>query len=167
MKVRSTVFGFCSIISTGSIGVGYFLAGYWQILPGLLVLLFMGIFRKKLKVVWSSSSYLLAFVVLAAIGVIIGVSVMLMILACTAALASWDLWHLEQDLDGNTCSKSSASFQQYHLRSLAFASSTGLVLAILSANISLHLTFGAIIPLVLIAVGGLIYGMEYIGKKKR
>lgn len=165
MKFRSIILYLGLMISTGSLAAGYFLSGYWQILPVLFVMLIFGILTKKRF--WSASGLLLVHIVLAAIGVIAGLPAGLMILTCIAALVSWDLAQFEQSLVGNSHLETSISLEIQHMHALALTALTGLLLALMSAYIDLQLPFGVIVSLVLIAMGGLVYSMQYIVKKKR
>lgn len=167
MKARSTILNICLIISTGCLGAGYIFDGYWQILPVLLVILVFGMMTKNQLGFWSTSGFLLVYIVLAAIGVVADLPVGLMILACTFALASWDLIQFERNLNENLLLETSTPLKRHHLRSLALAASAGLLLAFMSLYIHLQLPFGVIISLVLIAMGCLIYGMQYIVRKRK
>jgi hypothetical protein len=167
MKFRSMILNSCLIVSTGCLGAGYIFAGYWQILPALLVILLFGIMAKKQLRFWSTSSFLLVYIILAAIGVVADLPVGLMILACTFALASWDLIQFEQSIAGNSMLQTRTLLEKHHLRSLALAASAGLLLAFLSLYVHLQLTFGVIVSLVLIAMGCLLYGMQYSVKKRK
>jgi hypothetical protein len=164
MKSRSTIINLCLIVSVGCLGAAYTVAGFWQILLTLLIILLFGMLSKK----WyrSASGFLLVFMTLTVIGVLVDLSTGLMIIACTFALASWDLIQFEQSLDGNSLLEASTPLETHHMRSLALAGSAGLLLAFLSLNIHLQLSFSMIIFLVLVAIGCLIYGMQYIVKKR-
>jgi hypothetical protein len=164
MKFRSTILNICLMISAGSLGTGYTLAGFWQILPLLLLILLFGMLEKKRF--WSATGFLLVYVVLAAIGVVADLSVELMIIACTFALASWELIQFEQSLDGNSLLETSTPLEKHHMRSLALAGSVGLLLAFTSIYIHLQLSFSMIIFLVLITIGCLTYGIRHIVKKR-
>ena len=166
MKIHSTVLNICLIISTGCLGAGYILAGYWLILPVLLSIVFFWIITRNRSVFWSASGLLLAYVLLAAFGLTAGLSSTLMIVACTAALVSWDLILFNQSMVTNSLARSIVALEKTHLLSLAVAASAGLMLALLSSNINLHFSFVIIILLVLTTIGGLIFGMQYIMKKK-
>ena len=121
MKFRSTILNICLMISAGSLGAGYTLAGFWQILPVLLLILLFGMLEKKRF--WSATGFLLVSVVLAAIGVVADLSVELMIIACTFALAGWELIQFEQSPNGNSLLETSTMLEKHHLRSLVLATS--------------------------------------------
>ncbi|MFC1936041.1 hypothetical protein ACFLYP_00080 [Chloroflexota bacterium] len=165
MKIRSLILNICLIISTVCLSAGYLFAGYWQIVPASLVLIIFWILTKKRSVFWSSSSILVAYVILAAIGITANLSLVLMISASTTALASWDLIQFNQSLFGNPLRKTNAPLEKNHLCSLALAASVGMALALISSFINLSFSFGVMILLVLMAMGCLIYCMQYIMKK--
>jgi hypothetical protein len=165
MKVRSIILNTCLITSIGCVGVGYLFAGYWLIVPALLVMAFFWIFTKQRSVFGSASSVLLGFVILAAIGIIADLSLNLMLIACTTALVSWDLMQFNQSRVGNPLHKTNSSLEKYHLQSLASAASAGLMLAFMGSLISVRLPFGVIVLLVLMAMGCLMLNMRYIMRK--
>jgi len=144
--IRSIILTVCLIITTVCLGAGYILAGYWLILPVFLAMLLFWIFTKNQPVFITASSLLVVFVILAVIGITADLSLILMIVACIAALVSWDLMQFK-----------------YSLGLAAFA---GLTLALISSYINMQFPFVLILLLVLTTVGGLIYGMQYILKKK-
>jgi hypothetical protein len=167
MKIRALRLYLCLVIATACLGVGYFLAGYWQIVPILLGTFVIWAWMKKQSGAWSASSFLLVYTVLAAVGVLADLSTALMIIACGFALASWDLLRFEQSIVGNATCHTGTSLEKHHLRSLAVAMATGLLFTIMSLYIHLQLPFVVIVSLVLIALGGLTYGVQYIKKAKR
>ena len=167
MKAHSITLTICLIISTGCLGAGYIFAGYWLILPAFLVMGLIWILMKKQPVFWSASTFLLAYIILAAVGIIANLSTELMIITCTTALASWDLIQFNQSIAGNSLRKKNASLERYHLHSLAVAASAGLFLAFIGSSINLHLPFGVIVILVLVTMGCLIYSVQYILKIKQ
>jgi len=165
MTILSNILYICMIISTACLGAGYILAGYWLILPAFLVMVFFWIFAKNQPVFWSASSLLVFFVILAAVGIIIDLSFILMIVACIAALVSWDLMLFNQSLVGNSDRVTNASLDRYHLYSLALAVLTGLTLALMSSYINSQFPFWLIVILVVLVMGCLVGGMQYISKK--
>jgi hypothetical protein len=165
MKLHSILLNACLILTTGCLGAGYLLAGYWPILPVLLVIFFFWIFASKRPEFWPASSLLLAYVFLAAIGITADVSSILMMAAGTGALLCWDLVLFNQSIVTGSPPKPNASLEKYHLQWLALAASAGLILALLSSTVNLHLPFVLIVFLVLMTMGCLLYGMQYILKK--
>lgn len=162
MKAYSIILGICLIITTTSIGVGYISAGYWLILPAFLLLGLFWMITKKSSLFWSASGLLLAFYLLAAFGITTNISPILMIIACTVALISWDLMQFNRPLFGKSHMEGSMFLGKYHLRTLVFAASVGLLLALLSLYINLELSFRITTILVLIAIGCLIYSIRYL-----
>jgi hypothetical protein len=165
MKVHSILLNACLILTTGCLGAGYLLAGYWPILPVLLVIFLFWTFASKRPEFWPASSLLLAYVFLAAIGITVDVSSILMMAACTGALLCWDLMLFNQSIVANSPPRANASLEKYHLQSLALAASAGLILALLSSTINLQFPFVLIVFLVLMTTGCLLYSMQYILKK--
>ena len=166
MKVHSIALTICLMISTGCLGAGYILAGYWLLIPAFLALGLYWILSRKQPVFWRASGFLLVYVILAVIGIIAGLSLELMIIACAAALASWDLIQFNQSMAETSLSNTNPSLDKNHLYSLALATSAGLILTFISAYINLQLPFGAIFFLVLAAMGCLLYSTRYLMDRK-
>jgi hypothetical protein len=145
--------------------MGYVLAGYWLILPvfGLMVLLWFP--ANKRSPFLSVSVFLSVFVILAAVGITLSVPANLMIIACTAALVSWDLLLFGQSASEDTPSKADSLLEKYHLQALALTASAGLVIALIIRYIHLQLSFTITALLSLAAVGCLTYGLRYIINK--
>jgi len=165
MKVFSNLLIICLTITIGCLGVGYITGGYWLILPIFIIMLLFWIFMKNQPVFWPTSSLLVVFIILAAVGMLAELPFMLMIIAGTTALVSWDLMQFNQSMVGNAAPKTNKSLEKFHLNSLALAAFAGLTLALISSYISLRFPFGLIVVLVLITVGCLIGGVQYIRKK--
>jgi hypothetical protein len=166
MKAHSIILIICLIITTGCLGAGFILTGYWLILPGLLVNLFIWIYAGYRRVFWMASCSLLVTVFLAAIGIITSLSSILMIVVCSTALVCWDLIHFNQSKAGISPGKTKGTLDRYHLQSLAIATFAGLIVGLSSSYLNLHFPFFVIILLVLMTVASLIYGTQYILKKK-
>lgn len=162
MKVHSIIFYVCWVVSVGSLGAGYILGGYWLILP---VFLAMGIFWLTLNrhsLFWSTTGLLLIDLALAVIGVTLNLSFYLMVVGCTAALARWDLAHFRHTMIDNHPLATDARLERFRLQSLATAVFTSLFLAFISSYINLQFPFGAMVFLVLMALGCLVYGVQYL-----
>jgi hypothetical protein len=166
MKVLSNLLIISLTITIGCLGAGYITAGYWLIVPILIVMLLFWIFTKNQPVFWPASSLMVVFIILAAVGMLADLPLMLMITAGTAALISWDLMQFNQSMVGNAARKTNMSLEKHHLNSLALAAFAGLALALISSYISLQFPFGQIVILVLLSVGCLIGAIQYIMKKK-
>jgi hypothetical protein len=165
MKIHSIASNICLMIATACLAVGYILGGYWLILLAFLIMVLFWIIMKKRSIFWSASSLLLVYVFLAAIGVVVNLSLLLMVIGCTTALASWDLIHFNQSMSGNLFLDTTAQSEKYHLQSLAAMFGASLLLALISSYINLQFPFGVIVFLVLMAMTSLAKSMQYIMKK--
>ena len=166
MKVHSIIFYVCWVVSVGSLGAGYILGGYWLILP---VFLAMGIFwltMNRHSPFLSTTGLLLIDVALAVVGVTLKLSIFLMVVGCTAALACWDLTNFRQAITDKPPLGTEVRLEKFHLQSLAMAVFTGLFLAFISSYINLQFPFGAMVFLVLIAMGCLVYGVKYLVRNR-
>ena len=151
MKTRSIILYISLGISTTSLGSAFLLAGYWMIIPAFFMIGIISMALKKISLYWYASSFLLAFISLAAIGITLDLPTSLMILASSTALVNWDLMQFAPSPETNS------SLTKHHLRSLTFAVLVGILMASLGANINLKIPFGLIIFLILITLSGLTY----------
>ena len=110
--------------------------------------------QRELDEVWQKS--------LAAIGVLMDISLPLLIAGSTAALAAWDLSLFAHDVLGNPVPD--AMMERHHLGLLAAACGIGLPLAFISSFIYFQIPFGLIYVLALLAAGGLIWGLRRMQK---
>ena len=165
MKVHSIILNFCLVTSAGCLGAGYILGGYWLIMPIFLAMATFWVIMKKHSLFWSASSQLMVYVVLATIGVTLNLSIYLMVVGCTTALACWDLTHFRDTMIDNPPFGTDARLERYRLQSLATAVLTGLFLALISMYINLQFPFGVTTLLVLMAMGCLVYGVQYLVRR--
>lgn len=93
---------------------------------------------------------------------IIRLQPVIMIVAVSASLASWDLMHFNQDLQGVFHAASLIRLKKHHLNSLWLATSAGLFLALIGASLSLRLSFALTLLLALLAIGSLLFGVRYM-----
>lgn len=156
----------CLTISTGCLTVRYIFAGYWQIVMLFPLLLIFWLLIHKRSIYLSASIFLIGYVILAAVGIMLEFPVGLMVIACVAAMVSWELLLFDQSNAGTSLDKSNFLREKYHLTSLALTASVGLTVALISANVSLRIPFVVVVFLVLIFMGCLIYGVQFVAKKK-
>lgn len=156
----------CLTTSTGCLTVGYIFAGIWQMVLLFPVLLILWLLTYKQSIFLSASIFLIGFVTLAALGILLDFPVGLMTIACVTALVSWELLLFDQNNLGNSLDNSNFLREKYHLKSLALTASVGLILALISANVRLRIPFIVVVFLVLIFLGCLIYGVQFVVKKK-
>ena len=165
MKAQSILLTTFLVISNGCLAAGYLAAGFWLIIPVLLAIFLLWLTVRRKSAFWSASILLLASVLLAAIGITIGLSLILMIIACSAALISWDLIQFNDRMVESSSHTADALLEKYHMQALAYAASAGLLLALIGSSISLNLPFAVIILLALTTVGGLIFGLQSMMRK--
>lgn len=166
MKIHSIILNVCLVMSAGCLGAGYILGGYWLIMPILLAMAIFWLIMKRRSLFWSASSLLLIDVALAIIGVTLNLSIYLMVVGCTTALACWDLTHFRHAITDKPPFGTDARLEKYHLQSLATAVFTGLFVALISSYISLQFPFGIMVFLVLMALGCLVYGVQYLVRNR-
>ena len=120
---------------------------------------------KKMSVFWSSSILLLVFVLIAVTGVMAEYSTLLMVVACTAALAWWDLANFEQSIVVSQPLETLFLLERHHLQSLAMAVSGGLILAFIGSFLNLQISFIGTVLLVSLAIGCLTHALLSLEKK--
>lgn len=158
MRLASLLKKVCVVAAIACLGLAYIPPGYWLILPALLAMALFWVTQRR-SGVWTASSLLLIYVLLAVVGIGLHLPVLLLAAGCTAALAAWDLNNFEQSLAQDQ------ALDKHHLRSLAIAASLGLILPLVSASISIRIPFAGIVLLVLVAIGGLTYGLRFLTRK--
>lgn len=164
MKRTSRLLITCYLIATGCLLAGYSLSGIWLIVPLILVVSLALALARKYSAVWSAAFLLFSYLILAAVGVAIGLPLTWMLLASISTLVCWDLMHFKQEAGAEQAQKSTALLENIHLQALAVAVATGLVFSLISANITIQLPFIAVAALTVTAVGGLAYGMHLLAK---
>lgn len=156
----------CLLASVACLGIPYLLAGNWLIILFFLAMAGFWIFMKKRSASWTASILLVIFVLLAAGGVLANSPTPLMIVACTAALAWWDLTNFGESLVADQPPETIVLLERDHLQSLALAVSAGLILAIGSSYLDLQVPFIGTVFLGLLATGCFLYGLQPLVKKK-
>lgn len=154
----------CAATSTVCLSLAYILSGYWLIILVFLAMTLFWMLLKNGSIFRTSSALLALFVVLAAIGVTLDLSTPLILIAVTAALTSWDLTNFVQSVTDNQREETKRRLEGFHLRSLAVASSAGLLVSLIASYASFELPFGVMLLLGLIAIGGLTYGLQPLAK---
>ena len=166
MQTRTLTLITCLILSACSLSIGYILAGYWLIFVLFPLMAVVWIYSYHRAVSWASSSLMIIHIILSAIGIIAGFSTTLMIISGTTALAWWDLLQFNQSKTENSSAEPGRLLDKYHLKSLGTTIAVGLILALISANMNLRLPFGVSVILILMATGGLIFGIQHIVNAK-
>lgn len=165
MKIHLIANNVCLMTAAVCLGAGYIPGGYWLIMPVLLVMTIFRMVMNTRSVFWPVSSQLVVYVFLAAVGVAVNLSLPLMVIGCTAALASWDLTRFNQSLVGNPPPEAQGLLEKYHMQSLTVMCGASLLLVSISSIINMQLPFGVIVFLILTAVGCLVYSVKYISEK--
>jgi hypothetical protein len=113
---------------------------------------------------WSASIVFITFILLAGVGVLAKLSTPLMVLACIAALAWWDLTNFRQSIVLRQPLETRLLLERDHLQSLVLAISTSLILAFVSSYLNLQISFVGMILLVGFTIGCLTYAMHALVK---
>ena len=166
MKIPFVTNAICFMIAAICLAAGYVWGGYWLIFPAFLAMILFWLVMKRKSFFGAASSLLLVYVFLAAIGVIANLSLSLMVIGCTTALASWDLAHFNHGMGGNPLFEAKESLEKHHMQSLAVMYGASLLLALISSYINLQFPFGVMVFLVLVAMGCISYGLQYIKRNR-
>lgn len=151
----------CLVVANVCLGLAYILAGYWWIVPALLVLLGVWFHLKKRSAFWPGTGILFTIVSLSALGAILELSLPLLIAGCTASLAYWDLANFRESLPVSQPPQQNDALERYHLGSLGMAIAAGLISILIGSSLSLHFSFIVIAVLVLTIAGGLAYAYQF------
>jgi hypothetical protein len=152
------------VVAVVCLGGAYGLAGEWLIAPALLACAGFGFLTPRRSILWRSSCLLLGFVALAAVGVLIGLSVVLVLVGTTAALGAWDLANFAETLRMALNSEMARALQQAHLRALFISLAGGILLSVLAATVRLSLPFAGVVAAALIVVASIAGAVRELGK---
>ncbi len=151
----------CAAISLLCLAAGFGLAGHWEILLAIPALLLCGLLTRKTAGTATASLLLVLCTLCAALALLADISPYLMITGCSFALVAWDSALYSFPSAGNsTLHSSSQRLETLHLRDLVIAIGLGLLLALLGLGIRLHLPFGLVAGLAMLAAYGLYRGLR-------
>ena len=160
MILHSIVNRTCLVVSIVCLGSAYVQSGYWWMLLAFPAMAVFWMALKQRSAFQTASGLLFTYVFLAAAGILTGVSVVLLAIGCTAALACWDLTIFGHELADSIPRNDDPRLAKHHLQSLGVALLVGLILAFVSLYLELNIPFIAVVFLVLLAVGGFTYGLQ-------
>jgi hypothetical protein len=129
-----------------------------------LLIAIIWVLLKKHSSSWAASSVLLVYVLFAAIGIALELSLVLIIIATMMALIYWDLAEFNQGVSIQENAQSQNSLEHHHLISLFLVVSLSLVLILTGTLIRINIPFGGLVVLSLAAIGGFIFGIQNIVK---
>ena len=164
MKAHTLTLNASFIISAGCLLAGYVMGGYWQVIPVFAGMAIFWIATRKKSPFWAASALLLVLVALAAAGVMLKLTFWMMLAGVSGALVWWDLRHFQESAADIPADESRAVLEGDRLRSLGAVIVIGLLAAILGSSISLRLPFLVMVALALLALAGLMYGLQYSRK---
>jgi len=140
------------LLSTSLLAMAFLWHGEWimiLILPAAPV--FWIAFRGQ-SILWRSSCLLVAYVALAALVVLQGLPVALLVVGVAAALGAWDLTNFAQALVVAAGADDAVPLRRAHLQSLAVALSAGISLSFVGFAANLDLPFAVVGLLALSAI---------------
>lgn len=165
MKSHLILQTLCLLTSIICLGLPYIVAGYWPIFLFFPSMAAFWILMKKKSVFWSTSILLSFLALLAAVGMLANLSTPLMVIACTAALAWWDLANFRHSLVIGQLPETTLLLERDHLQSLGITICAGLMLVLIGSSLDLQISFPGMVLLVVFAIGCLMYAVHSILKK--
>jgi hypothetical protein len=161
------VYFICLVISAICLLLGYLPAGGLQVLAALTVMAVFGFFTRRSTYQWPTFAILTAYLLIAAGGLLAGLSPYLLIIGSVAALCAWDLALFDQSLVGDQHQILASVLEKKHLQSLGLVALLGLILVIAGLQIRLTLPFGVIVLIVLLALFGLERNKRYFNQSNK
>lgn len=167
MKAYKITFGIAISVSSLNLAAGFLYAGYWMVALVILpVILFMIIFWQR-NLFWLGTAFLSTMLLLAAIGVLLQIPFLPMIVASTAALATWDLYLFKKDVDCITPEGAKPALIKDHITSVGLAISSGFLLAVTISYLKIKLSFGITVLIVLLTMFCLMFSVQTIYSRNR
>ena len=159
--LRKSLFFICLIAASGCLIVGLAsTSAQWLAWAGLIPAIAL-LLTRRVAANWLPYAALVAFVGMAAAGLLLGCTPSLMVLSATAALASWDLDNLERSFGGSP----HPLLGKRHIQILLPALGLGLLLALAGEMISLSLPFIVMLLLVLLLLLSLDRVSRYLNQR--
>ena len=163
MRPHSAICAICLLLSISCLVSAYMLTGYWLIWLSIPAMMVLWMATRRWSAFWPTSSLLAVYILLAVAGVALKVPPLLMVVGCIFALVAWDLSDLRESMVGDSDPGPRASLARRRLQALALMSGISLFLAAASPWLGLRLPFGAIVLLVLLVAGCLMYSVRHLG----
>jgi hypothetical protein len=160
MRLHSTICAICLLLSAVCLVGAYMLGGYWLILLAIPAMLLLWIAARGQAAFWLATSLLAIYVLLAVIGIIIGVQILPIVVGCILALAAWDLADFNEIMVRDVLPRARATLEKNRLQSLAITVGISLVLIGAGYWLRLRLPFGVIVILGLLVTGCIMYAVH-------
>jgi hypothetical protein len=142
--------------------LGYIAFGGWLILLALPAAILFWIAAGGRSVFWASSGLLASYLGLAAMGIALEASGLLMTTGCIFALGAWELNDPRGRNTGQASQMHGAGLEQQSPRSLGIMAAISMLLAAVPSAVRLQLPFGIVALLALAAAGGVLYSVHYL-----
>jgi hypothetical protein len=163
MRLHSIICAICLLLSAVCLVGAYLLGGYWLILLTIPAMLLLWIAARGQAAFWLATSLLAIYVLLAAIGIIIGVQALPIVVGCIFALAAWDLADFGEIMAHDVLPRARATLEKNHLQSLAITAGISLLLIGAGYWLRLRLPFGVIVILGLLVTGCIMSAVHRLG----
>jgi hypothetical protein len=152
MTLRKALFLVCLAAATACLAGGYALARAWLGAAAALIPAAGFAFTGKYRAPWIPRLCLIALTGLAAGGIFAKAPVLLMVIGAAAALACWDLVHLDRMMQSAAEPHVSGRVEKKHVQWLGLAIGTGLSLAVIGTLVTLQMPLFFLILLVVLDV---------------
>jgi len=155
-----------ALLSATCLIIGFGLGRYWEILFIIPAIIVYWYFTRKTSLEFVLSILLVSYIILAVLGLLIQLSPYLMMIGCSLALISWEstLFSTKVSDASGLFRQNSQSLETLHIRDLLIVISIGLLLGLMGLNFSLHLPFGVVAILALLAICGFYRGLRFLIK---
>ncbi len=155
MRADALLRNTCLLASIACLSGAYLVSGYWLILPLIAAVAVFRLALRRSSAFWRSSSLLVSYVAIAAVGVQLGLSELLLVLGMAAALAAWDLANFAESLNIAADPKFEPGMWRSHYQSLFPALGVGILLASAASIVQLSLPFALVAAVALALVASL------------
>lgn len=139
----------CLTISTAFLVAGYLSAGWWQILLVFPAVLLLWMLSKYLPGICVPSVLFSSYLLLASLGIWMGLAPYLLVYGSILALAAWELQLFQRGLAGSFQHSNIGYLEKHHLKSLSAVILLGFLITTVGLNFQLKLPFGVAVMLVL------------------
>jgi hypothetical protein len=153
-----------ALLSATCLMIGFGLARYWEIVFIIPAIIVYWYFARKTSLEVVLSILLVAYIFLAVLGLLIQLSPYLMMIGCSLALVSWEsaLFSIKVSDGSGLFRQNYQPLETLHMRDLIIVTSIGLLLGLMGVNFHLHLPFGVVAILALLAIYGFYRGLRFL-----
>lgn len=151
---QTTLLYAAMLVAFLALAAGFLLASIWLGMPAILALAGFWFLGEVKGWGWASHLSLALIVVITGVGLLLNMPAPLAVVTAVAALAAWDIGHLQRLLAGNGRIDNRQEIEQQHRQRLLWVMGASLVLALVAATLRLQFSFSMALFLGLLAIFG-------------